>query len=57
MGGTANIKYTGGDRGWVGDVPRFHYSVAKLENLGWRPALDSEGALDRAIRELIAEQS
>lgn len=55
MGGTATIRYTGGDRGWVGDVPRFYYSVAKLEALGWKPRLDSAGALDRAIQDIIEE--
>ena len=55
MGGKARIRYTGGDRGWVGDVPRFYYSVAKLEELGWKPRLDSAGALDRAIQDIIQE--
>jgi UDP-glucose 4-epimerase len=55
MGGKATIRYTGGDRGWVGDVPRFYYSVAKLEALGWKPKLDSAGALDRAIQDIIQE--
>lgn len=57
MGGIATIRYTGGDRGWVGDVPKFHYSVAKLQSLGWQPQLDSAGALDRAIRDLISEMA
>lgn len=55
MGGQAAIKYTGGDRGWVGDVPKFHYSVEKLETLGWKPELDSAGAVEKAIIDLIAE--
>jgi UDP-glucose 4-epimerase len=28
------IAYTGGDRGWVGDVPRFRYSTERLSRLG-----------------------
>jgi UDP-glucose 4-epimerase len=55
LGGEANIRYTGGDRGWVGDVPRFYYSVAKLEALGWKPSMDSAAALDRAIQDIIQE--
>jgi UDP-glucose 4-epimerase len=48
----AAIAYTGGDRGWVGDVPRFRYSVERLEKLGWKPALDSRQAVRRAIDDL-----
>lgn len=46
------IAYSGGDRGWVGDVPRFRYSVEKLGRLGWKPALSSDAAVVRAIEEL-----
>ncbi|KND60122.1 UDP-glucose 4-epimerase [Candidatus Burkholderia verschuerenii] len=52
----AKLRYTGGDRGWVGDVPRFSYSIDKLTALGWRPADGSEGAVRRAIVELAAER-
>jgi UDP-glucose 4-epimerase len=47
----ATIRYTGGSRGWVGDVPRFNYSVEKLSALGWTPRLNSNQAVDLAIRE------
>lgn len=50
------LHYTGGDRGWVGDVPRFFYSVEKLSKLGWRPKLSSEEAVRRAVEELAAER-
>jgi UDP-glucose 4-epimerase len=48
------IAYTGGDRGWVGDVPQFRYSVERLARLGWYPKLSSDDAVLRAIRELAA---
>jgi UDP-glucose 4-epimerase len=51
--GTA-IAYTGGDRGWVGDVPRFRYATTKLARLGWQPKLSSDEAVVRAIDELAA---
>lgn len=54
---TATIHYTGGDRGWVGDVPKFQYSIAKLQRLGWSPRLTSNQAVEQAIREVSAEQS
>lgn len=50
----AAIVYTGGDRGWVGDVPRFTYSTERLANLGWRPELSSDAAVIRAVDELVA---
>ncbi len=31
------IRFTGGNRGWVGDVPRFRYSIDKIKRLGWSP--------------------
>ena len=50
------IAYTGGDRGWVGDVPRFRYSTSKLARLGWSPRLSSSEAVLRAIDEIATEQ-
>ena len=47
----ARIRYTGGSRGWVGDVPRFRYAIEKLKALGWSPKLSSSEAVDLAIRE------
>jgi UDP-glucose 4-epimerase len=49
------IAYTGGDRGWVGDVPRFAYSTERLTKLGWRPQLSSDDAVRRAADELALE--
>lgn len=49
------ITYTGGDRGWVGDVPRFRYSTERLARLGWQPALTSDEAVLRAIDEIAGE--
>lgn len=49
------IAYTGGDRGWVGDVPRFTYSTDKLSRLGWTPKLASDAAAIRAIDEVARE--
>jgi len=48
-------SYTGGDRGWTGDVPRMRLSVEKLAALGWGPELSSDAAIRRGARELIAE--
>jgi UDP-glucose 4-epimerase len=53
MGLAAEIRYTGGDRGWVGDVPEFHYQLDRIHALGWRARLHSDEAVRRAIREIL----
>jgi UDP-glucose 4-epimerase len=52
----ARIRFTGGDRGWIGDVPRFRYSIEKLAHAGWRPRSSSAAAVRKAIRELAVER-
>jgi len=51
----AIINYQQGDRGWVGDVPRFFYSVDKLKNLGWSPKMSSLEAIQKAIKEIVSQ--
>jgi UDP-glucose 4-epimerase len=51
----AKIKYGPGNKGWVGDVPKFNYSIEKLKKLGWQPRLTSNQAVDRAVDEIVAE--
>jgi UDP-glucose 4-epimerase len=53
----ATIRYTGGSRGWVGDVPRFQYSIAKVQKLGWSPKLSSNEAVVLAIQENLGAAS
>jgi len=49
------FRYTGGDRGWKGDVPRFRFDIGKIRSMGWRPRYDSDEAVRRAIRDLLRE--
>jgi UDP-glucose 4-epimerase len=53
---SAIIRFGTGNRGWVGDVPAFHYSTLKLQAMGWRPALGSEAAILRAINEIAQQE-
>lgn len=46
----AKISYTGGDRGWIGDVPKFAYDISKIEALGWAPTMSSDEAVRAAAR-------
>jgi UDP-glucose 4-epimerase len=51
----AQIKYGSGNKGWIGDVPKFNYSIEKLKKLGWHPRLTSNQAVDKAVDEIVAE--
>ncbi len=53
----ATIRYTGGSKGWSGDVPRFDYASDKLTALGFRPQLSSDEAVLRAAAEIAREQA
>ncbi|WP_276257864.1 NAD-dependent epimerase/dehydratase family protein [Haloglomus litoreum] len=55
MGVDPKYEFTGGDRGWTGDVPRMRLSVEKLAGLGWEPPGSSDDAVRRATRELLDE--
>ena len=52
----AKINYQKTDRGWVGDVPRFYYSVDKLKGLGWSPNMSSLEAVQRAVSEILSQE-
>lgn len=43
-------KYTGGARGWIGDIPMVHLSIEKIKSLGWAPKVSSEEAITRTVR-------
>ena len=43
------INYTGEDRGWVGDVPKFKYDLSKISSLHWQPTLSSNEAITLCI--------
>ena len=52
----AKINYQKTDRGWVGDVPRFYYSVDKLKDLGWSPKMSSLEAVQKAVSEIALQE-
>jgi UDP-glucose 4-epimerase len=47
-------EYTGGDRGWTGDVSRMRLSVDRLLETGWEPQ-ESDAAVRRAAEQLARE--
>jgi UDP-glucose 4-epimerase len=52
----AKIVFGQGNKGWVGDVPRFRYDTERLAALGWHPAMDSAAAIVRAIDEVARQE-
>jgi len=53
LGIDPDYEYTGGDRGWTGDVPKMRLSIEKLNAIGWMPEYGSDAAVRVATRELI----
>ncbi len=53
--GLAHVNYlfTGGERGWVGDVPRMQLSVTKLKALGWQPDTGSRESVEVAVKAIL----
>ena len=53
MGLDPDYEYTGGDRGWTGDVPKVKLSIEKLSALGFEPSLSSDESVRKAASQLI----
>jgi UDP-glucose 4-epimerase len=49
-------RYTGGDRGWIGDAPIVHLSIDRLRALGWEPTVGVEEGIRRTARWLMANR-
>lgn len=49
------LAYSGGQRGWPGDVPQVRLDCTKLNRLGWRARYASDEAVKLATQELVEE--
>lgn len=47
--------YTGGDRGWKGDVPKVLFDARKIKMLGWRAARTSKEAIRDSLVSMKSE--
>jgi len=47
------FTYTGGSRGWKGDVPKMLLSIDKLQTLGWNPSHNSKSSVIAATRSTL----
>ena len=48
-------EYTGGEKGWDGDVPEMRLSVGKLRGMGWKPEHDSNSSVRKTVREILEQ--
>ena len=51
----AKFKFTGGARGWPGDVPKVLLAGERLAKLGWKPKLTSDGAVEKSAAQVWKE--
>ena len=49
------IKYTGGDRGWKGDVPIVRFDCSKIRSLGWNCAMTSSEAIEASLKAMLTQ--
>jgi UDP-glucose 4-epimerase len=50
LGVTPEIRYTGGERGWVGDAPRILLDASRIRALGWAPKRTIEASVVETLR-------
>ena len=49
LGLAPELRYSGGDRGWVGDNPFIFLDCTAIRSLGWRPKLNIQQAVIRTV--------
>jgi UDP-glucose 4-epimerase len=49
------FDYTGGDRGWKGDVPIVRLDSTRIRALGWKPRFNSREAIWQCLNEMASE--
>jgi UDP-glucose 4-epimerase len=56
LGLKPKLKYSGGDRGWVGDNPFIFLDTTKINSAGWKPKTSIKEAIIRTLEFLIANK-
>jgi UDP-glucose 4-epimerase len=52
---SVDLRYTGGSRGWRGDVALVKLDTSRMTALGWQPSHGSREAVRRTIREVVEQ--
>ncbi len=53
--GTTAFHYTGGDRGWKGDVPIVRLDTTRIRALGWSNRLSTREALRASLKSMLSD--
>ena len=56
LGLQPELRYTGGDRGWIGDNPFIFLDTKKVTATGWKPKLTIEQGIVKTLRWLEANR-
>lgn len=54
LGLKPELRYTGGDRGWIGDNPFIFLECSKMRSLGWQPRLSIQQGVEATVDYLQA---
>lgn len=46
-------RYSGGETGWLGDVPYYQFNLKKIYSTGWKAKFTSKEAIIKAIDEIL----
>ena len=57
LGLRPELRYSGGDRGWVGDNPFIFLDCSRMRSLGWQPELTIRQGIVRTLKYLEANLS
>ena len=47
------FQFSGGDRGWKGDVPIVRFDLSKIYSFGWQAKLNSQEAIKESVRAML----
>ena len=56
LGVTPELRYAGGERGWIGDSPFIFLDCARIRELGWKPQLNIQQGIIRTLEFLQNNQ-
>jgi len=56
LGLNPELRYTGGDRGWIGDNPFIFLDTGKIQSTGWKPKFTIEQGIVKTVRWLEANR-
>ena len=53
--GATEFAFTGGDRGWKGDVPIVRLDTSRIRALGWTHTMSSREAMRQSMLAILAD--